>query len=167
AASEPRDASMPPRVPRFILTPIEKPRLTSKPEYYKGRVCLITDDETGIASGIADELNRAGEHAFLLRHSPDAAIATGHVFSLDLTDPAAIESVMAAIRHKHGRIGAIIHLLPLRCVQTAGACSLAEWRGLVRLDVRSLYAIARGAGTDLKQAGRAHGAMFAAVTAPG
>ncbi|MGA2740127.1 MAG: beta-ketoacyl synthase N-terminal-like domain-containing protein, partial [Bryobacteraceae bacterium] len=45
-------------VPRFILTTADKPRNQSKPQYYPGRVSLITDDETGIASALADELKR-------------------------------------------------------------------------------------------------------------
>jgi NAD(P)-dependent dehydrogenase (short-subunit alcohol dehydrogenase family) len=38
---------------------------------------------------------------------------------------------------------------------------------LVRLDVRSLYALARATENDLKQTGRAGGALFAAITARG
>jgi acyl transferase domain-containing protein/NAD(P)-dependent dehydrogenase (short-subunit alcohol dehydrogenase family)/acyl carrier protein len=157
-----------PRVPRYILTATPQPRRQSKPQYFPGRVCLITDDETGIAAAVADELNRAGEHALLLRHSPDATIDDGEVFGADLTDPAEIESLVAAIRQQQGRpIGAIIHLLPLRSSQPAAQCTFAEWRDLMRLDVRSLYALARAAESDLKQTGRAGGALFAAVTARG
>lgn len=154
-------------VPRFTLIATPKPKRQSKPVYYPGRVCLITDDETGIASGIADELNRAGECALLLRHSPDATISTGGVFSTDLADPAAVDSLAGSIRQQHGQIGAIIHLLPLRSSQPASQCNLAEWRDLVRLDVRSLYLLARAAENDLKQAGPARGALLATVTARG
>jgi len=157
-----------PPVPRYILTATAQPRRSSKPQYFPGRICLITDDETGIAAAVADELNRAGEHALLLRHSPDAAIDDGEVFGADLTDPADIEALVGAIRRQYGRpIGAIIHLLPLRSSQSAAQASFAEWRDLLRLDVRSLYALARAAESDLKQTGRAGGALFAAVTARG
>jgi acyl transferase domain-containing protein/NAD(P)-dependent dehydrogenase (short-subunit alcohol dehydrogenase family) len=156
------------QVPRFILTTADKPRSQSKPQYYPGRVCLITDDETGIASALADELNRNGERALLLRHSPDATISAGEVFTTDLTDPADVEAMLADIRQQYKRsIGAIIHLLPLRAGQPALQSSFAEWRDLVRLDVRSLYALARAAENDLKQTGRAGGALFAAITARG
>ena len=170
AAAPPKlePAGPPPQVPRYILAATAQPRRQSKPQYFPGRVCLITDDETGIAAAVADELNRAGEHALLLRHSPDASIDDGAVFGADLTDPAAIESLVGAIRRQYGRpIGAIIHLLPLRSSQPAAQSSFAEWRDLVRLDVRSLYALARAAESDLKQTGRAGGALFAAVTARG
>ena len=114
---------------RFILTTVDKPRAQSKPQYYAGRVCLITDDETGLASALADELKRNGERAVLLRHSPDATIGAGDVFTTDLTDPAQIESLIGTIRQQFGPIGAIIHLLPLRAAQPALAIDL---RGMAR-----------------------------------
>jgi acyl transferase domain-containing protein/NAD(P)-dependent dehydrogenase (short-subunit alcohol dehydrogenase family)/acyl carrier protein len=154
-------------VPRFILTTADKPRSQSKPQYYPGRVCLITDDETGIASALAGELKRNGERALLLRHSPDATIGAGDVFTTDLADPAHVESLIGTIRQQVGPIGAIIHLLPLRACAPALQSTFAEWRELVRLDVRSLYALARAAESDLKQTGRAGGALFAAITARG
>jgi NAD(P)-dependent dehydrogenase (short-subunit alcohol dehydrogenase family) len=165
---KPEPSGPTPHVPRYILAATAQPRRQSKPQYFPGRICLITDDETGLAAAVADELNRAGEHALLLRHSPDAAIDDGEIFGADLTDPADIESLVAGIRRQYGRpIGAIIHLLPLRSSQPAAQSSFAEWRDLLRLDVRSLYALARAAESDLKQTGRAGGALFAAVTARG
>ena len=154
-------------MPRFVLTTADKPRSQSKPQYFPGRVCLITDDETGLASALADELKRNGERALLLRHSPDATIGAGDVFTTDLTDTSQVETLVGTIRQQFGPIGAIIHLLPLRSGPPALQSSFAEWRDLVRLDVRSLYALARAAESDLKQTGRAGGALFAAITARG
>jgi acyl transferase domain-containing protein/NAD(P)-dependent dehydrogenase (short-subunit alcohol dehydrogenase family)/acyl carrier protein len=155
------------QVPRFILTTANKPRTQSKPQYYPGRVCLITDDETGLASALADELKRNGERALLLRHSADATISAGDVFTTDLADTARVDALIGTIRQQVGPIGAIIHLLPLRAGQPALQSSFAEWRDLVRLDVRSLYALARAAENDLKLTGRAGGALFAVITARG
>ena len=154
-------------VPRFILTTVDKPRSQAKPQNYQGRVCLITDDETGLASALADELKRNGERPLLLRHSPDATISAGDVYSTDLTDAAQVDTLVAAIHQQVGAIGAIIHLLPLRAAQPALQSTFAEWRELVRLDVRSLYALARAAENDLKQTARAGGALFASITARG
>src|ERR1022692_4083971 len=167
SAPQPAPAAAAVEVPRFILTTTDKPRSPSKPQYYPGRVCLITDDETGIASALADELKRNGERALLLRHSPDATIPAGDVFTTDLADPAHVESLIGAIRQQFGPIGAVIHLLPLRAGQPALQSSFTEWRELVRLDVRSLYALARATENDLKQTGRTGGALFAAITARG
>jgi acyl transferase domain-containing protein/NAD(P)-dependent dehydrogenase (short-subunit alcohol dehydrogenase family)/acyl carrier protein len=169
AVSQPERQSAPAtQVPRFVLTTVDKPRSQSRPQYYPGRVCLITDDETGLASALADDLKGNGERALLLRHSPDATISAGGVFTTDLADPARVESLMDTIRQQFGPIGAIIHLLPLRAGQpTLQQSSFAEWRELVRLDVRSLYALARAAEDDLKRTARAGGALFAAITARG
>ena len=168
AEPRPSGSGAPADVPRFILTAVDKPRTASKPQYYPGRVSLITDDETGLASALADELNRNGEHALLLRHSPDATLSAGAVFTTDLTDPAQVEPLLTTIRQQYNRpIGAIIHLLPLRAAQPALQSTFTEWRDLVRLDVRSLYVLARVTENDLKQTGRAGGALFAAITARG
>jgi NAD(P)-dependent dehydrogenase (short-subunit alcohol dehydrogenase family)/acyl carrier protein len=151
-------AATPSEVPRFILTVADQPRRQPEPKYYPGRVCLITDDETGIASGLADELNRHGERAVLVHHGPDGT---------DLTDPAAVEALIGGIRKQHGPIGAVIHLLPLRAGTSPAKANFAEWRDLVRVDVRSLYLLARAAENDLKQTGAAGGALFVAITARG
>jgi NAD(P)-dependent dehydrogenase (short-subunit alcohol dehydrogenase family)/acyl carrier protein len=153
-------------VPRFVLTVTAKPRRHVKPKYYPGRISILTDDETGIAAGIAEELNRAGERAILLRHNPDTVFVAGDLVSTDLTDPEAVASAVGAIRQEYGPVGAIMHLLPLRGAPL-GDCTFAAWRELVQLDVRSLYALARAAEADLKQTGRAGGALFAVATARG
>jgi NAD(P)-dependent dehydrogenase (short-subunit alcohol dehydrogenase family)/acyl carrier protein len=167
ATPSPVVAAVAPDVPRFILTPVAKPRRQTKPQYYRNRVCVITDDETGVAAGIADELNRAGERALLLRHSPDATIGDGSVYATDLTDPADIDTILRDIRQQHGPIGAVIHLLPLRSNGSATECDFSHWREMVRLDVRSLYALARATENELKQAGAEGGALLAAITARG
>jgi len=154
-------------LPRFVLAVTAKPSRPSKPLYYAKRVAIITDDETGIAAGIAEELTRAGERPLLLRHNPDARIAGPDLFTTDLTDPAAIETTVGMIRQEHGPIGAVIHLLPLRANGSAANCNFVEWREMVQLDVRSVYALARAAEADLKQVGRAGGALFAVVTSRG
>jgi len=162
AAPQPAEA-----VPRFALTLSALPRRSAKPQYHPGRVSIITDDETGVAVGIAEELNRAGERAVLLRHSPDTRLGTAGLFTTDLTDAAAIEATVGMIRQEYGPIGAVIHLLPLRANGSAGTCNFTEWRELVHLDVRSLYALARATEADLKQTGQAGGALFAVATGRG
>ena len=154
-------------VPRFLLVAADQPRRHAKPQTYPGRVCLITDDETGLAAGLAEQWNAAGERALLLRHSTDITIAADGVFSTDLTNPASIQSVIDEVRRQYGAIGAIVHLLPLRANPTPPDCTLADWRDLVRQDVKSLYALARATEADLKQTGRTGGAMLAVVTARG
>jgi NAD(P)-dependent dehydrogenase (short-subunit alcohol dehydrogenase family) len=71
------------------------------------------------------------------------------------------------IRQEHGPIGAIVHVLPLRGNWSLAQCGFAQWQELVRLDVYSLYALARAAEGDLRQTGRGGGALFVTVTGRG
>jgi len=152
-------------VPRFTLVAVEKPRAHAKPITHPGRVCLITDDETGLAAHIAQEWNRSGEKALLLRHSTDALVEAEGVWHLDLTNPEAVQSTVEKIRAQHGSIGAVVHVLPLRTNGTSSA--FPEWREHLRVDVRSLYLLARATESDLAKTGRKNGALFAAVTGRG
>ena len=153
-------------LPRYVPVAVERPR-RGKQQHYPGRLCLITDDETGIAARVAEDLARAGERPVLLRHSPDATLGANGVQSTDLRDPVAIQTLIEALRVKYGRVGAIIHLLPLRTEHSSPVKDLADWSDRVRIDVTSLYALIRVAEKDLQQAGRNGGALLAAVTARG
>jgi acyl transferase domain-containing protein/NAD(P)-dependent dehydrogenase (short-subunit alcohol dehydrogenase family) len=151
---------------RCIPAIAAKPR-RGKPRHFPGRVCLITDDETGIAARIAEDLERSGEQPVLLRHSPDATLAANGVQSTDLRNPAAIQALVEGMRVKYGSVGAVIHLLPLRAEHSSAVKDLSDWRERVRLDVTSLYALVRVTEKDLQQTGREGGALLAAVTARG
>jgi NAD(P)-dependent dehydrogenase (short-subunit alcohol dehydrogenase family)/acyl carrier protein len=155
-----------PALPRFRMAAVDRPLQKTNPlRYVPGRICLISDDETGLAAGLAEEHQRGGEKVILLRHAPGGRVIEAEgVISGDLTDAAAINEIVAKVRAQHGPIGAILHLLPLRAGNGLIEDSLSRWRDHVRQDVRSLYALARASEADLKQSG--HG-LVAVVTARG
>jgi NAD(P)-dependent dehydrogenase (short-subunit alcohol dehydrogenase family) len=153
--------------PAFRLTTVPLGKRLAAPRFYPGRVTVITDDETGLASAIASGLQSNGERPVLLRHSPDLTVTTEGVFATDLTDVAAVETAIATIRADAGAIGAILHLLPMRNVQSWTLLDAEAWRTQIRLDVTSLYAIAKASEPDLRRLGRAHGASLVAVTGRG
>ncbi len=153
-------------VARFTLTTKSQPR-TSAPRSFAGRVVLITDDENGVASAIADAWTAVGERVLLLRHSPGSTLHAESVYSTDLTDPAQVETLLASIRKDYGSIGALIHLLPLQNASSFKELTFADWRTQVRQDVRSLYLLAKHAEADLKAAGKQNGALLAVVTGRG
>ncbi len=153
-------------VARFTLTTVAR-RRTSVPKSFPGRVVLITDDENGIASSIAEEWNAEGERVLLLRHSPGSTLHGEGVYSTDLTDPASVDAMFKAVRKDYGSIGALIHLLPLQTTPPFSQLDFGQWRGQVRQDVRSLYLLAKAAESDLKRAGKQNGALLAVVTGRG
>ncbi len=167
ASSSPAQASEHPEsVARFTLTTISRLR-ASAPQHFPGRVVLITDDENGIASAIAEDWKAAGEQVVLLRHSPGSTLHAESVYATDLTEPAQVSALLEAVRKDYGSIGAIIHLLPLQTNTPFAQLDFAGWRAQVRQDVRSLYLLAKGAEADLKQAGNQNGALLAVVTGRG
>ncbi len=156
-------------VPRYRLTlqELENPR--TSPRFHPGRVVVITDDESGLASGLAAAFERAGERVVLLRHRAENGSATESCIEADLSGETGVASALNAVRHLRGRIGALIHLLPLRpdLAKLDLAQSLETWRGQVRVAIRSLYLLIRAAQSDLEAAGLERGALIATATARG
>jgi acyl transferase domain-containing protein/NAD(P)-dependent dehydrogenase (short-subunit alcohol dehydrogenase family)/acyl carrier protein len=153
-------------VARFTLTTVPRPRAAA-PKSFPGRVVLMTDDENGIASAVAESMQSAGDRVLLVRHSPGSTIHAEGVYATDLTDPAQVETMMGAVRGTYGSIGAIVHLLPLATAKPFEQLAFTEWRDQVRQDVRSLYLLAKYSEADLKRAGKAKGALLAVVTGRG
>ena len=153
--------------PRFRLVTVPDRRERSGPVFFPGRVSLITDDETGLATQLAETLRAGGERPFLVRHSREALLAANGVYSLDLTNYEAVEALVEAVRSSHGPVGAVIHLLPLRAGRPTLDSDLNNWRDAVQTDARSLYALARTTQPDLERTGQARGALLAAVTGRG
>jgi NAD(P)-dependent dehydrogenase (short-subunit alcohol dehydrogenase family)/acyl carrier protein len=155
------------QAPMFRLTAVPVGKRQAAPRFHPGRVTVITEDETGLAAGIASALQANGEHPVLLRHSPDLTITAEGVVATDLADVAAVEAAVAKIRADLGPIGAILHFLPMRAVQPWTELDADAWRTQIRLDVTSLYALAKAAEADLRRSGRAQGAAVVAVTGRG
>jgi NAD(P)-dependent dehydrogenase (short-subunit alcohol dehydrogenase family)/acyl carrier protein len=154
-------------VPQFRLSAIECPRPHANVAVYAGRVTIITDDETGLASDLAAELQQRNERPVLLRHGMGAVLAAEGVYSTDLSDAASVADVVRQIQTSYGAVGAVIHLLPLREKRDWREIPMDAWRKHVQLDVKSLYAIVRAAEGDLRKRGKANGALVAAITGRG
>jgi acyl transferase domain-containing protein/NAD(P)H-dependent flavin oxidoreductase YrpB (nitropropane dioxygenase family)/NADP-dependent 3-hydroxy acid dehydrogenase YdfG len=167
AASASADPDAPTVVAQFRLSAIECPRPHSNVTSTAGRVTIITDDETGLASDLAVELQQGHERPVLLRHGVGAALAADGVYSTDLSDAASVADAVRQIRTVYGPIGAVVHLLPLREKRDWREVSLDAWRKHIQLDVKSLYALVRAAEGDLRKRGKAAGALVAAVTGRG
>jgi acyl transferase domain-containing protein/NAD(P)H-dependent flavin oxidoreductase YrpB (nitropropane dioxygenase family)/NAD(P)-dependent dehydrogenase (short-subunit alcohol dehydrogenase family)/acyl carrier protein len=113
---------------------------------------LITDDRQGTARELADRLTELDIKVAVIAHNADA----------DLTDPAAVADLIARLHAKHGPISGLIHLLPLG-EQPDGETD--EQR--MKREVKSLYLLARGLETDLREAGKSGSAVLLAATAMG
>ena len=157
-------------LPAFRLALSEIPAPLNAPRIHPRRVSVITDDETGVAERLAALLIRQGEKAVLLRHTDvpiSDALSSNDALATDLTEPDQVAAALEAVRRRHGSIGAILHLIPLRADLQRETDDLTNWQKSARMAVRSLYLLARAGLGDLEDNGKPGGATILAVTARG
>jgi NAD(P)-dependent dehydrogenase (short-subunit alcohol dehydrogenase family) len=130
-------------------------------------VVLITDDERGISSAMGDRLRRLGKNPLVLRMGERMGAAGEDLYTTDLTDPAAISSLLDLLRRERGSVAGLIHLLPLRAGAPLEEMSFGDWRQRLRLEVKSLFHLAKAVSAHLKQAAEAGGGWLIAATAMG
>lgn len=121
---------------------------------------LLTDDERGVATALADRLGDLGVKTVRLKfRSSQSNGSASEGFSADLIDPASIAAVLDRIRAEVGPLSGLIHLLPLA---EAPAGEAPETRA--RREVKSLYLLARALEESLRQQGKEANAVLLAVT---
>lgn len=151
-------------LPRFLLEPIEAPFPKETLQIGNG-VFLITDDGGGVADTLAQELRRLGGEAVILQMGSSEIKDDGTTYSADLTDPLDVNSLITGIRSKYGPIAALIHLLPLGHSVPFSEMDLNAWRNYLKVEIKSLFYLAKELGADLRDAGRKNGGWFLAATA--
>jgi acyl transferase domain-containing protein/NAD(P)H-dependent flavin oxidoreductase YrpB (nitropropane dioxygenase family)/NAD(P)-dependent dehydrogenase (short-subunit alcohol dehydrogenase family)/acyl carrier protein len=136
--------------------PLIRPRLTQP-----SGVILVTDDRQGTAQELADRLAELDVKTALIRMAQPGE-AVGDSFAADLTDPAAVNELLARIHEKCGPVSGLIHLLPL--AEPPEGETPAE---RMRREVKSLYLLTRGLEGEIREAGKKGSALLFAVTAMG
>lgn len=130
-------------------------------------VFLITDDERGISTAMADGLRRLGKNPLILRMGEQMGAAGEDLYTADLTDPAAISSLLDLLRRERGPVAGLIHLLPLRAGAPLEEMSFGDWRRRLRLEVKSLFLLAKAVSANLKEAAEGEGGCLVAATSMG
>jgi acyl transferase domain-containing protein/NAD(P)H-dependent flavin oxidoreductase YrpB (nitropropane dioxygenase family)/NAD(P)-dependent dehydrogenase (short-subunit alcohol dehydrogenase family) len=155
-------------LPRFVLTAVNAPPIKDQPlQIPRGSILLITDEGRGVARIMADELKRLGGQIALVQMG-DELVETGQgLYTADLTDPEGVIKLVLHIRHRQGAIGGIIHLLPLTGGEAFEKMSLRDWQARLRLQVKTLFYLARAAGKDLKRVAESGTGWLIGATAMG
>ena len=110
---------------------------------------VITDDGRGYAAGLRERLlSRGGRPVIVRLEGPEAA--SDGVYAADLADPDQVEALLQRIRRDHGRIGGVVHLLPLRSVPPVQDLSAAEYGRLLNQEVKGLFYLLSSASADLR-----------------
>jgi acyl transferase domain-containing protein/NAD(P)H-dependent flavin oxidoreductase YrpB (nitropropane dioxygenase family) len=131
--------------PRFIRTLVRSEAGSRPLRPGKGDVFLITDDEGGVATGLAARLRAANARGILLRMGPEANLGQDS-YSLDLSDMVAVKALAGRVDE---RIAGIFHCLPLGKGADFDTIDLAGWRGDIGASVKSLFNLAAAFGERL------------------
>lgn len=145
-------------IQRMLVAVTDAPPLADGAPILPGGTILVTDDDGGgIASALAQRLRDLGQQVALVRSTPNEAD-----FHADLTDPQAVEGLLAQIHRQCGPIYGLIHLLPLAANRDG-----QTWADRLQLDVKSLFLLARGLANELQRAAENGSAFMLAATALG
>lgn len=151
---------------RYTLTVRDRPLRAVHAGLAHGRAIVLTDDGRGIASRIADLLRGSGHRVAIIRSGQDAQDEADVFFSA-LDTAAEAERVLTAIAESCGRIGALIHLMPLSQAPEFDTLDAASWWTQLSSETRTLFLLARSVGTSLEEAAHDGGAAFLAATSMG
>ncbi|MCH8028847.1 MAG: SDR family oxidoreductase [Candidatus Dadabacteria bacterium] len=117
----------------------------------KGAV-LITDDEGGVATLLAQELTRRGATPVVVGMERSGSNDRGHS-RVDLADRAAAGRFLDDLRNRHGRIGAIVHLSPLTDRNSGADPDARRWMRRLDAELHSLFNMAQHLEGDLRHEG--------------
>ena len=117
-----------------------------------GNACLVTGGSRGIGRAIALELGRRGASVAVgYAHDADAAeavveqIATsggeGFAFGCDVQDPIAIESAVADILGRFGKIDVLVNNAGITRDRSLAKMSPAEWDAVLQTNLSSVFHI--------------------------
>jgi len=152
---------------RSILAPAEVAASSHAGPLQISGIIVLTDDENGIGEALARQLSDRGHEVALVRWGMETTGTAPGRYVADLASPEGVAELLGLIRERQGPIGGLIHLLPLRASQSVQEMDLATWRGELRLDVKSLFYLAKALREEFKSAAQQGGACLLAATGMG
>ncbi len=141
-------------------TPIE----TTPGRELHGRVALVTGGARNIGRAIASALAAAGASVVVNARTPsdelaetvrliEASGARAASFVADVTDPAAVQSMVQAAVERFGRLDALVNNAAVRTEQPFDAITLHDWRRIVSIVLDGAFLCSQAALPHLRRAG--------------
>jgi acyl transferase domain-containing protein/NAD(P)H-dependent flavin oxidoreductase YrpB (nitropropane dioxygenase family)/short-subunit dehydrogenase len=157
----PAQAALP--LPRFLLRAVDTPVADVPLQLPTHGVCVVTDDETGVAAAVAATIDRQGGRAVLVRDGAPGADVGSNVLVAPFAQAPEVARLVDRIREQHGPIAALVHLRPLRGGASVDAPD-AGWRAGAGREAKALYHLVRAVHDDLT---RSPGGLVLAASALG
>jgi NADP-dependent 3-hydroxy acid dehydrogenase YdfG len=124
-----------------------------------GKVVIVTGASSGIGASTATLLHEAGAAPVLAARRADRIAALGERLGgalaapTDVTDPAAVERLVAATLARHGRIDGLVNNAGASLHHPLADLDLAEFRRVLELNVLSVVAMTQAVLPALRAAG--------------
>jgi len=144
-------------IQRMLVHAVDAPPLAANTPLLPGGTLLLTEDGGGVATALAQRLRDLGQQVALVSAAPSE-----NVFHADLTNPQAVEELLANIRERYGPINGLIHLSPL-----APPSKGRSWEERLQWEVKALFLLARGLADELQNAAKTSKALLLAATSMG
>jgi acetoacetyl-CoA reductase len=136
----------------------------------KGRACLVTGGSRGIGRAIALELGRLGACVAVGYHTDDvghnheeladevvaeitSAGGEAFAFGCDVRDPASIESAVASVVERFGRIDVLVNNAGITRDRSLAKMSPDEWDDVIRTNLTSVFHMTSRVIPHMVQAG--------------
>jgi malonyl CoA-acyl carrier protein transacylase len=154
-------------LPRFTLKVTEAPLSSKTSPLTTDRVLLVTDDEGGVAQAFTKQLRQQGCKVALVRIGESTAELNQDSYVVKSLSLDKIADLLKEIRERQGPLGGLVHLLPLKKFPSYEDISLANWKECLGFEVKSLFALLKLMGNDLKEAAGNGGAWVLSATGLG
>ena len=153
SAQEPRTSPAASGVPRMTLRAVEHPIDASDCIKMISGAVVIIDDEQGVAPLLAEALRQRGVTALEIVRVFRGAESNGRQPRVDLADPAIAKEWVNKIRNQHGRIAAVVDLLPLAGAALRNRDDIAQWSAPLDTELHALFNVIQAAESDLRKEG--------------
>jgi NAD(P)-dependent dehydrogenase (short-subunit alcohol dehydrogenase family) len=116
------------------------------------RVALITGAAHGIGLAAAERLLRDGWHVVIADRAAEAPALPARYVQADVSDEAAVQSLVAGIRREEGRLDGLVCNAGFMIRKPIRELSLAEWSSVLATNLTSTFLLVKAAEDLLRTA---------------
>ncbi|MBN1226450.1 MAG: SDR family NAD(P)-dependent oxidoreductase, partial [Deltaproteobacteria bacterium] len=154
-------------IQRFLVDIVKTPYRGDQIAFDKNRIVVITEDQKGLARFLDGKLQEQGYKVARIRMGDSVEEIEPGYYATNLGLYEDVDSLLSLIRQRQGPVGALIHLYPFRSDQGVFEMDLIQWKRLLKLEVKSLFYLAKSLETELRDAASHGASCLMAVTSMG